>query len=206
MISISAEGLSKRYDYNWIIKDWSHDFLANSITGISGRNGSGKSTLLKILSGYLPPSKGELHYLYRGYAFKHDQLYQHLAMVAPYTDLIAEFTMEEMFRFHTQVRSMRDDITYPQFVDIVELQKTHQQIQYFSSGMNQRLQLALQILSDTPLLLLDEPTSYLDTEARRWTYRLLEQYSIDRTIIISSNDFADFDLASSVIPVRPTAL
>lgn len=202
-MEVQAIGVSKRYDYSWILRDWSHTFAAGSRTGIAGRNGSGKSTLIKILSGFLPPSKGIVSHSIAGETIGVDQLYKYSALVAPYTNLIQEFTIREMFAFHKKVRKMHGDLSVEEFIDIVKLPKAKQQIQYFSSGMNQRLQLALHILSDTPLLLLDEPTSYLDTTAKQWTYDLLAQYTAERTVIISSNDKADFQQVDMVVDLYP---
>ena len=203
-MEVQAINLSKRYDYSWILRDWSYTFTAGSKIGVSGRNGSGKSTLIKMLSGFLPPSKGEVKHSIDGQAVSVDRLYKHAALVAPYTNLIQEFTVTEMFAFHTKLRKMQGGVSVEEFIDIVQLPKAKQQIQYFSSGMNQRLQLALHILSDTPLLLLDEPTSYLDTNAKQWTYDLLDKHTTNRTVIISSNDVADFGLVSTVVDLQTT--
>lgn len=203
---VSVDGISKRYDYSWIINDWSYTFASGSLTGVTGRNGSGKSTMIKMLSGYLPPSKGEIVYEHQGNTYDATELYDKVSLVAPYTDLIREFTVKEMFAFHRSVRTLIDDLEYEQFSDIVQLPKPRQQIQYYSSGMNQRLQLALHLLSATPLVLLDEPTSYLDKEAKQWTYDLIDTYRRDRTIILSSNDQDDLAITQEVVAVKRTGL
>ena len=60
-------------------------------------------------------------------------------------------------------------------------------VRNFSSGMKQRLKLALAILSDTPLLLLDEPASNLDAQAVEWMQDLLQEHVADRTLLVASN-------------------
>jgi Cu-processing system ATP-binding protein len=64
-------------------------------------------------------------------------------------------------------------------------------IETYSSGMHQRLQLALSLLSKTSLILYDEPTSFLDNDAKKWFYKLLSKFKKDRTVIIASNDEGD---------------
>lgn len=197
---IAAESIAKRYSYSWIIKDFSYTFSEGSRTGIIGPNGSGKSTLMQMLCAHLPPSKGQLSYGVGGKEISAENAFRYLSMVAPYTDVVQEFTLRELFDFHRRFRPLRAGVDYQKFIDLLQLppQKA-KQIQYFSSGMNQRVQLALAILSDTPLLLLDEPTSYLDTSAKRWMFDLLAANLEGRTLIVASNDEADFQLCSDRI-------
>jgi ATPase subunit of ABC transporter with duplicated ATPase domains len=68
--------------------------------------------------------------------------------------------------------------------------------------MHQRLQLALAVLSKTELLLLDEPTSFLDVDAKKWFYFLLEKYRGKRTIIIASNDQDDLLICDTIKEIR----
>jgi ABC-type multidrug transport system ATPase subunit len=67
--------------------------------------------------------------------------------------------------------------------------------------MKQRLKLALAILSDTPYLLLDEPTTNLDTEGVQWYRQLIEQYTAGRTLVIASNVEVDFDFCEHHIDI-----
>jgi ABC-type multidrug transport system ATPase subunit len=60
-------------------------------------------------------------------------------------------------------------------------------IKYFSSGMKQRLKLALAFCSDTPMLMLDEPTSNLDSQGVEWYLSLVQRYAANRLTIICSN-------------------
>lgn len=197
---ISISNLSKRYLYDWIIRDMNYTFESGSITGINGINGSGKSTMVKILSGFLTPSEGKVTYELEGKSINRSDVYQYVSMAAPYTDIINEYDAEEMFRFHTKFKKMRVDLSVKDFLELVKLKGTKdKQIQFYSSGMKQRLQLALAVLTDSKVLLLDEPTSYLDQENKEWFYKLLSEHTADRTMIISSNDMEDFHLCSHVI-------
>ena len=60
-------------------------------------------------------------------------------------------------------------------------------IRYFSSGMKQRVKLALAFCADTPLLMLDEPTANLDAQGSNWYLQLIEQFAAGRLTIICSN-------------------
>ena len=77
-------------------------------------------------------------------------------------------------------------------LDIAQLsQARHKFIRHYSSGMKQRLKLALAFLADTPLLLLDEPLSNLDKNAAQWYKQMIEQYGSTRTIVVCSNAIAE---------------
>lgn len=199
-MQVIADQLCKRYLYDWIIKDLSRDFVSKSVTGVSGINGSGKSTLMKILSGWLSPSKGSIVYRHQEEIVPTSEVHRYVSIVAPYTDLIQEYDLREMYHFHTGFRDLKGISGFAHFEEVVKL-KGHKgkALQYYSSGMKQRVQLALATLSKSPLLLLDEPTSYLDTENKAWFYELLTNNTEGKTVIIASNDDEDFQLCSDVL-------
>ncbi len=199
-MEVIIQNLSKRYLYDWIIRDLSHTFAQGSVSGVNGINGSGKSTFIKMLCGFLSPSEGKILYTSDDRKISRGDIYQYMTLAAPYTDVINEYDVVEMFDFHTKFKKLRLDIDTKQFLELVKLKGNRgKQIQFYSSGMKQRLQLALALITDSKLLLLDEPTSYLDDENKAWFYDLLAAHRHDRTIIIASNDKADFELCNEVI-------
>ncbi|MEM9548121.1 MAG: ABC transporter ATP-binding protein [Bacteroidota bacterium] len=199
-MKITLSNLSKRYLYDWIIRDFDYVFESNSITGINGINGSGKSTLIKLISGYLSPSQGQISYTSNGKKLDRSEVYKQLSLAAPYSDLIQEYDAREMFLFHTKFKKMRKEFDAKGFLKMVKLEgNLGKQIQFYSSGMKQRLQLAIALFSNSKLLLLDEPTSYLDEENKGWFYDLLKNEMSGRTVIIASNDADDFQFCTNVI-------
>lgn len=175
-------------------------FEKNSITGINGINGSGKSTLIKMLCGYLTPSEGKIIYELDNSIIKRSDIFGSISLAAPYSDLIQEYDAEEMFLFHKKFKKLRTEMDLPTFIDMVNLKGNKgKQIQFYSSGMKQRLQLAIALMTDSKILLLDEPTSYLDSKNKEWFYDLLENGISDRTVIIASNDMDDFKYCTEVL-------
>jgi ABC-type multidrug transport system ATPase subunit len=199
-MQVTADKLCKRYFYQWIIKDLNFVFQSGESYAIEGRNGSGKSTLIKMLSGYLSPSSGQLKYTLNGADVNASQVYKCLTLAAPYTDLIQEFSLNEVFDFHIRFKPLYKTMSFNEFESLIELKNQgDKQIRFFSSGMKQKVQLALAVLSKSELLLLDEPTSYLDENAKEWFRSLMSQFHIKRTVIIASNDRFDKDLCRNIL-------
>ena len=200
MSKISVNNVSKRYGYQWIIRNLNVDFQNNQIFGISGNNGSGKSTLIKMLSGYLSPSQGSISYIHNNTLLTRQEIFKHLTLAAPYTDLINEYTLKEMFAFHCKFKPIANDIDFKTFESIIELPgQSSKTLLHFSSGMKQKIQIALAVLSDTPFLLLDEPTSYLDKIAKNWFANLIQENRHNKLVLLASNDGFDIELCDKVL-------
>ncbi|MBK8053804.1 MAG: ABC transporter ATP-binding protein [Saprospiraceae bacterium] len=203
MDNITASNVSKRYGFQWIIKDFNAVFNQGKVYGIAGKNGSGKSTLIKILSGYLTPSKGNVSYHISDKKIVQDQAYVHITLAAPYTDLINEYTLKEMFLFHQKFKPLKENFSLARFEEEIQLSgQKDKLLGHFSSGMKQKIQLALSVFSDTSILLLDEPTSFLDANAKKWFLEILTKNKMDRIVIIASNDQYDLNLCDEIIEIN----
>lgn len=191
---INAEQLGKRYRYEWIFKDLSYSWEAGQGYAITGGNGSGKSTLLQVLSGYLSPSKGKLTYERGGQLLPREVAYKELSYAAPYIELLEEYTLHEAVTFHYGFKAMQ--CTPSELIDRLGYPKSAQRkpLKYFSSGMQQRLKLALAIAADTAILLLDEPTITLDRAGMDWYAELMQTYAYQpqRLTIVASNVAEDY--------------
>ena len=191
-MQIEAQHLSKRYNREWIFRDLSHQFEKNSRTGIIGSNGSGKSTLLKILSAAELPSEGKLIYNTVNGLLKHEAVYKHLSFASPYMDLPEQLNPVELYQFHSTFKPFQKQLSLDGFLKLVYLMDAKDKaIKYFSSGMKQRLKLGLAICSTSSLLILDEPCSNLDKAGIELYWKLLKEYSEERTILIGSNEQSD---------------
>ncbi len=78
---------------------------------------------------------------------------------------------------------------------------TNKQIRYYSSGMKQRLKLAQAFFSNTPILLLDEPTTNLDADGIALYHQLIKNYTADKLVIVSSNDKQEYEFCEEVIGI-----
>lgn len=200
--AIHVNNISKKYGFQRVVQDFSKEFYSGKIYGISGRNGSGKSTLIKMLSGYLSPSSGIIKYSIQDKAVTRNSIFKHIALSSPYTDIIQEYTTQEMLIFHQKFKPFKKSMDYETFENEIELKgQKLKPIQNFSSGMKQKINLGLNILSNTPILFLDEPTSFLDNHAKEWFKKLLFNHIDDRLVVMASNDNFDLDLCQEIIQI-----
>jgi ABC-type multidrug transport system ATPase subunit len=199
-MTIELTDLGKRFRYDWIFKNLSYTFRQGEKYAVLGHNGSGKSTLLQIISGQLSPNKGKIKYTdATNTTIDIEHIYTHISYAAPYIELIEEFTLTETIDFHQKFKPFAADITTQQLIDIVALPKgnAHKAVHFFSSGMRQRLKLALAVCAATPVILLDEPTTNLDAQGVAWYRNLVAEYAADKLLIIASNIAQDYDFCDT---------
>ena len=193
MTKISLIQASKRFNKDWIFSNLDFNFDQGHHYAVIGNNGSGKSTLLQIIAGYGTLTKGKV--AWKG----HDDttIFQDISFAAPYLELVEEFTTLEQFHFHTQFKPLQKQLNVESIIELIGLKKAaDKQIRYFSSGMKQRLKLALAIFSDSPILLLDEPCSNLDQEGYELYNHLIQAYALHKLIIVGSNDLEEYKYCS----------
>ncbi|RZL05054.1 MAG: ATP-binding cassette domain-containing protein, partial [Pedobacter sp.] len=167
-MQIILENLGRRFNKEWIFRSISFTFSQGQQYAILGPNGSGKSTLLSVLLGSLTPSEGKISYLNDKEVLP-EHIFNYISLAAPYLDLIEEFTLQETIDFHFQFKAYQAGFNSAAVLDLLALSRAEDKpLKYFSSGMKQRTKLALAFCTDTPILVLDEPTSNLDTQGTDW--------------------------------------
>jgi ABC-type multidrug transport system ATPase subunit len=187
-MKITLDRIGKRFNRERIFAGLSHVFEAGNHTAILGSNGSGKSTLLQIIAGSSSASEGSIRYEQDGKMIDPALLFRQLSFASPYMEVLEELSFAELAVFHASMKPLRAGITAASLPELAGLSHAaDKQIRYYSSGMKQRVRLTLAILSDSPLLLLDEPCSNLDAKAITWYQELVNAHASDRLILVCSN-------------------
>lgn len=196
-MQVDLKNISKRFNQELIFKNLSYSFKSGSKYAITGPNGSGKSTLIQVISGYVRPSAGEIAYAEGNIDI--EDVFTHISIAAPYLELIEEFTLAEAIDFHFKFKQPL--VSKSDLLEISYLgDAKDKQVKKFSSGMKQRLKLALAFYSDCPLLLLDEPTSNLDEKGGQWYHeQILRQEN--KTILIASNQPAEYSFCEKTVNI-----
>jgi heme exporter protein A len=208
-ITIQAEGLTRKFGRRAVFQPVTFRAVPGEILAITGPNGAGKSTLLKLIAGVLSPSKGscvwsrtttklqdEERDVARGFAAPYLELYdeltavEHLILIANLSgkELSKESALEMLAMFGLQPEVARSD----------------RRLRAYSSGMRQRVKLAIALINQPEVILFDEPTSNLDHMGAVLVFENLKQLSSEgRTIIIVTNDENERALATQVVEVEP---
>ncbi len=202
MFKISLENFGKKFNYEWIFRGFSYEFVSGEAYAITGANGSGKSTFLQCLAGFFPQSEGKIIYLQDNKIISNDDFYTYLSFAAPYQELIEEFTLLEQINFHQKFKKFSQNQTSKEIIKKLRLENSEDKfIKNFSSGMKQRLKLGLALYAQTPVLLLDEPTTNLDIENINWYKEEIRQNLAERLVIVCSNDANEYDFCKKIIKI-----
>lgn len=165
-MEILLENIGKKYDQSWIFKNINYSFVAEGreckIYVVLGKNGAGKSTFLQLLSGFTSPTAGKISYQIDQKKIEPENIFKKVAVCSPFLSIWEVLTVQEQLKFHNHFKPLLKpaaEIIERLAFDRATLAKP---IAEFSSGMKQRLKLALAIFSDVPILFLDEPCAHLD--------------------------------------------
>ncbi|MGM0303628.1 lantibiotic transport system ATP-binding protein [Enterococcus sp. AZ048] len=156
---VTTNQLTKTYHGQKAVNNLSLKIPKNKVYGLLGANGAGKSTTLKMLAGLIQPSEGEI--LYQNKPWQRKDLSEIGALIER-PPLYGNLTARENLLVRTTTLGLSER-RIDEVLAIVDLQNTGKKIaRQFSMGMKQRLGLALALLNEPKLLILDEPTNGLD--------------------------------------------
>jgi ABC-type multidrug transport system ATPase subunit len=204
---LRLENIGKRYGLTWIFKGVNWELHSGDRAAVIGHNGSGKSTLLKIISGGLAQTKGTVAYRVNEQTLDADGIIGQLSYAAPYIELVEEMTLAEHLQFHFSFVPPIPGFSADDIVEVVGLTgQENKQVRHFSSGMKQRLRLALAFFSDTSLLLLDEPTANLDDNGVQMYLGLVNTHARGRTIIVGSNQVQEYSFCEKQLDITEFSL
>jgi ABC-type multidrug transport system ATPase subunit len=200
---IILEGAGKKYNQEWIFKGIDKTISTGHPLAVIGPNGSGKSTFMLIISGWTLPSAGSVSYLKDENIIPPEEFYKSIDFIAPYTELVEELTLIEFLKFHFSFKSLKERINIRELINKTRLEGNEEKfVKHFSSGMKQRLKLALGMYSASPILLLDEPTTNLDTENKKWYLEEITSLLQNKVVIIASNQPEEYTFAVDFIKIE----
>jgi heme exporter protein A len=198
-IVLRAENLTKKFNRKVIFENINFELSQGSSTAITGRNGSGKSTLIKIIANLLSSSSGTLNISENSELVKKENFYRYIGFVSPYLNLYDEFTGKENLEIVADIRNIGHDNIDNVLKRVGLFDRRNDLLKIYSSGMKQRLKIAFSILHNPQILLLDEPTSNLDTDGVGIVDDIAGEYKKDRILIIATNDAHEKSLCESEI-------
>ena len=196
--SVEAISLIKVFGRRLIFNNINFTFESNGIFGIAGSNGSGKSTLVKIIAGIISPSSGKIIHKCGNEEILPEKLHNHIGFVSPYLVLYDEFTAWENLVYFSEIRGIqlnKDRVNYL-LEKFLLINRKDDLVKTYSSGMKQRLKFIFALAHSPELLILDEPTSNLDSEGKEKVYTILKKEAETSIVIIASNEETDLEICA----------
>jgi ABC-2 type transport system ATP-binding protein len=186
-MSISANGLTKRYGNTLAVHDLTFEVLPGRVTGFLGPNGAGKSTTMRMILGLDAPTSGTVTVGGRKYREHRRALFEIGAVLetrAVHPGRTASNHLLALAQSNGIPRRRVDEV-----LGIVGLQDVAgRRARGFSLGMSQRLGLAAALLGDPPVIICDEPVNGLDPEGIHWIRSLLRNLAAEgRAVFVSSH-------------------
>ena len=188
---ISVKNLSKFYDHFKAVDNLSFDIAPGNIVGFLGPNGAGKSTTMKMLTGFLPPSEGEIFINERSIDSDAKAIQRDIGYLPEGAPAYGDMTVWQFLHFIADVRRLKGAHRKERLYDVihrVELGDVlNRPIDNLSKGFKRRVGLAQAILHDPDILILDEPTDGLDPNQKHHVRQLIEDLSREKIVIISTH-------------------
>jgi len=188
---ISVQGLSKYYGSFVAIEDITFSIPRGQVVAFLGPNGAGKTTTMKILTGFLSPSKGSVELA--GFSVERERLQaaKRLGYLPENGPLYDDMTPSELLEFFGRARGLSDNYL-KQRSEKVSAQCALEQVMEkpvgkLSRGYRQRVGLALALLHDPDVLIMDEPTAGLDPNQIREFRANIGELGKTKTILISTH-------------------
>ena len=169
-------------------KPLSFTWAAPQAIAITGPNGTGKSTLLSIVGGLLRPTDGTVSFSFEGASLSPGSWRQYIAWLSPHLYPPADLTIQDLLQSYIWFKGLR---LSPGLLEEVQLQaRLRAPLSHLSSGQCQRLLLALTLALQRPILILDEPTAFLDEDWKAFFHdRLRRVIEKGQTLVLcATND------------------
>lgn len=205
---LNIKGLSVGYGEKTILEGLNLNILKGDLICLMGKNGSGKSTLLKTIAGIIPPLKGEMTVSEKDFSsLTAHELSLLISIVLTERGSVDGLTVEDVVRLgrfpHTNMwgkleekdrRIIRESIELLNIEDI-----RSRRVEELSDGQLQKAFVARALAQDTPLIILDEPTSYLDISSKMELLGIFDKIAREKNkaLLFSSHDW---DLALEMCP------
>jgi iron complex transport system ATP-binding protein len=194
---LNVRHLSAGYNDTNVIEDISFSLQPGEFVSILGRNGSGKSTLIKALQGMLKKSAGSVEVESENvFSLSARKLAKRIAYVPQISSLVFPFSVEEIIQMGRYIHQQRlsgpspdDQKTAREVMELTGISHLRKKkIANLSGGEQQRVFIARALAQNTPLLLLDEPSSHLDISYQIEIYRILKRLQQEKGKTILSTE------------------
>ena len=201
-----VRGLEKRFSHTVAVDGLNLDIYEGQIFALLGHNGAGKTTTISMLTGLLPPSSGEM--TVNGYLLSKnlDKIRGNLGVCPQQNIIFPDLTPMEHMSLFCYFKGISDskkikEISEQKLAELELTPKKDTLSKFLSGGQKRKLQLALALVGDSRIVLLDEPTSGMDLTARRHVWDTLKNNKAGKIIILTTHYMEEADVLADRIAI-----
>ena len=188
---IEITNLTKQFGHFTAVNQLSFSIEAGEVVGFLGPNGAGKSTTMKMLTGFLPPTSGEIKVSNLDIDSHSLEIKQSMGYLPEGAPAYGDMTVAQFLNFIADVRGLTGEYKHNRITKViqdVELESVlDRAIDNLSKGFKRRVGLAQAIIHDPKVLILDEPTDGLDPNQKHHVRQLIKNLAKDKIVIISTH-------------------
>jgi len=205
-LAIRVRELVKEYDGTMALKGVSFDVREGEVFGLLGPNGAGKTTLMNILAGVVCPTSGKAEVLGHDVVVESRAVRELIGFCTQETVAYEELSALENMLFYAGLYDIPRSEAKKRARELLEFmglwEVAKKPVKEFSGGMKRRLNLAIALVNDPKVLLLDEPTTGLDPRARREVWRYIEGLRAEkRTVLLATHYMEEADHLSDRVAI-----
>ena len=188
---IHVENLTKKYGNFLAVDDISFKIQTKEVVGLLGLNGAGKTTTLRMLTGYVTPTKGDIHINNYSLIEQPMKLKQQIGYMPENPALYLDHTVKEfltyIYRLRMYTKHNEDEAVKLSMRKVNVLHRANDTIGSLSAGFKKRVALAQALVHNPPVLIFDEPISDLDPRQIIEMRNLILKLKADHTLLVSSH-------------------
>ena len=194
-LAVQARGLRKCYGDVTVVDGIDLDIPRGICFGLLGPNGAGKTTTLRMLLGMTPPTEGSLSILGLNMPTDERAIRARLGLVPQFDTLDPDFTVAQNLRIYASYFGLPRGVTDARVEQLLAfanlLERRNSRVEMLSGGMKRRLTLARALINAPELVVLDEPTTGLDPQARHVLWSRLEELKTSGTTLLLTTHYME---------------
>lgn len=202
MAILKVENISKQFGHLKAVDELSFEVAAGEVFGFLGQNGSGKSTTIRMLLSLIHPTSGTIELFGKSLQKERNLILEQVGAIIERPDLYPYLSAYEHLQLFAKVRKQK--INAHAIEDTLDkvglLDRAKDKVQTFSLGMKQRLGIAIALVHNPQLIILDEPTNGLDPQGIADIRKLIQDLAKEgKTILVSSHLLAEIEQVATQI-------
>ena len=181
--------VTKNFDDLKAVDNFNGELFPNEIFCLLGHNGAGKSTTINMISGIFDPDEGDILLNGKSLVTNKDYLYENIGLCQQEDIFFDYLTVEEHLKYMCKIKGSKiNENEIEELINKIDLsQKKDALCSTLSGGQKRKLCIALALIGDSKIILLDEPTSGMDIMARRSLWEFLKNYKKDKIILLTTH-------------------